>query len=626
MRKFILISSFFWVSLSSAQQRIGAGVDIGNNTTYTGMELLDSMVKQSQLIIMGEDYSYAGFNAKIEFKMLKYLNQSVGLSHYILEASPSKADLVNQYVLSGDSAVETLLKSVSSVKYMRLYKNIKKLNAKLPDSLKIHVYGVDVERNNALPLVRMSQTLPDGMNEGDVPQNLRIHVEAIQGAAKYIIAEGLKDFEREKEGRQSDYEDYFYRPQAFSVRESVNEFMKQYDSLRPQFQAWLGPRFGRFDTAVMWLEEYKQFNHYKYTAFEYSWREDAMYHRLNQLVGSSPSTTKFFLQMGLCRAGYAVVQTGCGIDRFKGAIYRLKNLPESNVKSIMTIGIFYQEEMEKDEEYRDAQHRTYSHDLRLLFDSLEENTAAFANLKKIDSAQVMGKDFDFALLDKNYPLSIDDLESDSTESDSSMNYDYSYEYDYYKDYRNARVFVGYHSLRPLLKTKATNSQLLAAGLDPIGNIQWSGGEIGFAAEDYTMFRAFAGSGSSGKNYHASYGGVEVGSALLFTRFVKAGMTSGITFVKHTISKYSSSTSGTFFNDYDAPEVFVNPAVVLSTQANVILDLSPFYIFAQGGRMFDLGSPAWKLDGNSTGSLGGLSNNGWFYNYGFGFSIPMRWLD
>jgi hypothetical protein len=204
MRKFILISSFFWVSLSFAQQRIGAGVDIGNNTTYTGMELLDSMVKQSQLIIMGEDYSYAGFNAKIEFKMLKYLNQSAGLNQYILEASPSKADLVNQYVLSGDSAVETLLKSVSSVKYMRLYKNIKKLNAKLPDSLKVHVYGVDVERNNALPLVRMSQTLPDGMNEGDVPQNLRIHVEAIQGAAKYIIAEGLKDFEREKEGRQSD--------------------------------------------------------------------------------------------------------------------------------------------------------------------------------------------------------------------------------------------------------------------------------------------------------------------------------------------------------------------------------------------------------------------------------------
>lgn len=612
--------------MSFAQQRIGAGIDIGNNSTYTGMDLLDSMVKESQLIIMGEDYSYAGFNAKIEFKMLKYLNQSVGLRHYILEASPSKADLVNQYVQSGDSAVEKLLQSVSSVKYMRLYKNIKKLNAKLPDSLKIHVFGVDVERNNALPLVRMSQTLPDGMNEGDVPQNLRIHVEAIQGAAKYIIAEGLKDFEREKEGRQSDYEDYFYRPQAFSVRESINEFMKQYDSLRPQFQAWLGNEFGRFDTAVMWLEEYKQFNHYKYTAFEYSWREDAMFHRLNQLVSSSAAGTRFFLQMGLCRAGYAVVQTGCGIDRFKGAIYRLKNLPESKVKNIMNIGIFYQEEMETNEEYRDAQHRSYSHDLGLLFDSLPRKTAAFVHLKLTDSIQTLSKDFDFALLNNNYPMSIDDLESDSSESDTTTVSDYSYEYDYYKDYRNARVFVGYHNLTPLLKVKATNSQLTAAGLDPIANMQWTGGEIGFAGEDYSLFRTYAGTGSSGRNYSVSYFGMEAGTAVVFKRFVKAGITSGLTYVKHSISNYSNSTSGTFFNDFNAPEVFVNPALLLSTQANVMLDLSPFYIFAQGGRMFDLGSPSWKLDGNSTGSLGGLSNNGWYYNYGFGFSIPMRWLD
>ncbi|MCC7297647.1 MAG: hypothetical protein IT244_04885 [Bacteroidia bacterium] len=622
---FIALGLLFTGTSFAQVAKYGSGLDIGNNEEYLGFELLDSLILNNQLIVAGEDYSYASFNAKLEFKLLRYMNYKFGLRNYILETSPAKADLVNQFITEEDSTSEKLLKSVSSVKYMRLYKNLKKLNSKLPDSLKIKVYGVDVERTNALPLVRMSQTLPDGETEEEIPSNLRVHVEAIQGAAKYIISKGLEEFEREQEGQDTEYDDYFYRPSAFSVRESVNEFMKSYDSLKPYFEKWLGPKFERFEQAVNWLKENKEYNSYRMTAFEFSWREDLMFHRINDIVGKGSDGDKYFVQLGLCRASNAIVSRGCGIDRFNGVVYRLKNLPESRVKSMANIGIFYNKELEvADEEYMDYQHKLYMDDLTKLFESVENSTAMVADISKSTELTSIQKDFNILLLNNNFALADEDAEADSTAIETPLA---DYESAYLKDYNNSRVYLGYNQSVPLISVKGLNEQLVLGGLNPVNNFRFIGGDVCVASEDRSMFRLFAGNlVSSSSNYSGSMAGFEAGSSLIFTKFVKFGFVSGFKYIRHTITEYSNSTSTTFFPEYVAPKVYKNPALVYNIGADLYVDFAPFYIFAHAGRDYDWGKSGWKFEGKSSGSLGGLDNTAWYYGYGFGLAVPIKWID
>lgn len=624
MYKFLIVLlPFFWFSTISAQSGLGKPIDVGNNSEFEGFEAVDSLVMGHRLIIVGEDYSYAAFNAKLEFKMLKYLNHKFGLHQYILETSPAKADLVNQYISSGDSTVEKLLQSVSSVKYMRMYKNLKKLNTKLADSLKIMVYGVDVERTSVLPLVRMAQALPEDDTDGNMPDNLRLHVESIKGAAKYIISKGLKDFERERDGQESEYEDYFYMPTAFSVRESVTEFMKSYDTLRDDFKVWLGSKFVDFDQAVDWLKEFKEYNNLRMTAFEYSWREDLMYHRLNSIVGTGHDNEQFYLQLGLCRAGYSQVSTGCGIDRFNGVVYRLKNLPDSKVSDLVSIGIFYGQELEKqDEDFIDAQHRLYKTDLELLFEGVDEKKAVFADFSKISNLTLIQKDFSGVLLNNGYPMTDDD-DYDSTYSGL---FDYTDTESSYADMGS--VFMGYFSVHPMVKLSGLNSQLMAAGLQSIGNLRFDGGDVAFVSSDGgNMGRFFYGASvNSSPNYSAYCFGLESGGPLLVRKFVKWTVSSSFTYFKHKLTDFSTSTSATYFTEYQAPKVFKNPALVMGVGSSLYLDFSPFYVFGSAGYNYDLGSSNWLLDGKKTGSLGSLSNRGFYWTYGFGLSIPFRWVD
>lgn len=600
---------------------IGKPIDIGNNSKFEGFETIDSLVMGKKLIVVGEDYSYAGFNAKFEFKMLKYLNQRFGLKNYILETSPAKADLVNQYISEGDSSVEKLLQSVSSVKYMRMYKNLKKLNSKLPDSLKIQVYGVDVERTNALPLVRMAQALPEDDTDGNMPDNLRLHVESVKGAAKYIIKKGLEDYEREQGGTDSEYEDYFYTPSAFSVRESINEFMKHYDSLRRDFETWLGPKFTDFDNAVNWLKEFKTYNGLKMTAFEYSWREDLMYRRFNSIVSEHPDASQFYVQLGLCRACNGIVSTGCGLDKFSGVLYRLKNLEDSKVKSIVNIGIFYNREFESPDMYMDKQHKLYQEDLELMFDEVDEKNAAFADFSKIADLKLIQKDFDGALLNNGFTLAAED---DDVSDSTSISFDdiYTGELD------NSAVYLGYFRFFPGAKLSSLNEQMNLAGLEAISSIQMQGGELSFADQDLRQTaRCYYGQTvDASHNYSGFMIGTESGGAILMKRAIKWSFVSSFNYFSHTITDYSNSNSGTFFTDYTPPKVYKNNSFTLGFGSNLILDLSPFYVFGQAGYLADLGKSQWKLNNQYTGKMGSLSNSGWYYGYGFGISIPARWFE
>lgn len=607
----LLLSS---AAVSAQRDSIGKLLDIGNNEDYEGFEILDSQLAVKRLFIAGETYSYAAINSKLEFKLLRYMNYKSGLRNFLVETSPARADLINQFINSDDSTVEVLLQSVSKVINMRLYKNLKRLNLRLPDSLKIRVYGVDVERSHSLPVVKMSQYL----NREDIPDELRVSVEAVKGAAKYIITKGLQEYTRERDGIEGDYNDYFYSHSSFSVRKSMEEFAKNYDSLSEKYKSWLGDDFVGFDRAVGWLLEYKQFRNLSMTAMEYTWREELIFNRVNNLLEEMPEE-KFFGQFGLCRAMFNKIPSGCGINQFSGLVYKLRNYRESLAKDVVAIGLLNSEELDKSSKSMNKLYPPHVNDLNYLFSKIPRDEVAIADLERFFGLKTISGEFDFVVLNNGYKLTGDVDDDPDTAHENT-------EKKWYSDSRFDKIYLGANRVVPVWNLNPVNRQLKSAGLDTINNIRFYGGELGMAIER-TLVSFYGYKGFSDNPLYSSWmAGFCAGAGVIYKRFIKAGFMTSWTYIQNRITEKSVSGTGTYFSEFVAPKVYVNPALAVSVSADIYLDFSPFYIYLSGGYLGDISRKSWLLNGRTTGANGGLSASGYYTNVGLGVSLPIRWME
>lgn len=599
------IGSF--ISLCAAQS---VDLDIGNNADYEGYQVIDSAAQTSRLIISGEDYDFPEFNSKFEFKLLRYLNHRAGFTHYLVEASPARADLINLYIKNGDSATEQLLKSVSKVRYMKLYKNLRRLNLKLPDSLRIQVHGIDVERNYMLPLITIARFLPDS----SVPARLQVPVEAIKGAAKYMIIQGLEDYQNEDE--EGEEENYSYSRSEFSVRQSVNEFLAQYDSLSGDFRTWLSDSFYVFAGAVEGLREYKTFNRLQRTAMEFTWRDEVMYKRTNDLLAKFPEG-KFYGQFGLCRSGFAAIDRDCGINLFRGLAYKLRNTPGSLARDLTTIGIFYSQELDHEVKYRDVQHHRYAAELTALFGAMPDNEARFA-LPFGDSASLLFRDFSLVVLNNHYQIEGEDDGGDDSSDWTDDEED--------SEYRKSRVFIGVNRFTPRMDLNSVNGILKQSGLAVLDAVSFTGVDFMVATESAIGGMHFYSMNSANPSFTGWMVGLKGGNCLIYKRLMKLAIISDIHYTEHRYTRFSGSDSATYFSDFAKPDVYRNPSWVAGISMDMWLDLSPLYLYASGGYQYDFSGRNWVLNNSVTGANGKLTASGLMYNLGVGLSIPLRFFE
>lgn len=622
---FLLILPFFGKQVLAQGDTAFDVVDIGNNSDFKGFQVLDAPIKGKRLVFSGVVNSYANFNSKFEFKLLKYLNRNAGFNNYLLEIGPAKAYLVNQFVNSADSTTETLLQSVSSYSAMRMYRNLKKLNKSLPDSAKIKVYGVDIERYSSLPLIQMSQLLP----KDSIPDQLRIAVEALHGAAKYIVIKGLENYEREKNGTEYSY---YYQPSAFSIRQSVDEFLRFYDSLKPAFQTWLGKNFEQVETSVGLMKENKAWAKYYYSAFQFPMRENLMFTRINALLKSMPDA-KFYGQFELCRVSKEVLEKGCDFYNFSGVLNRLLTNEESACKDILNIGVFYKREVQISEalentnyqsEYQETVHHTFEKELNAWFDSMPDASAGFAMQKpwhsKRDSA--LFANYSVLFLNKNLPLPSNLSDASDADSTASLNKRSS---SWLDDYDKARVYLGVMAHNPYVQLGTMNGILVANGFDGINNLMNFGSSLVFASADRSVLRYSWAQGNSGNNYSNFQFSMGSGYNFIYKTHFKMGILSDLAYVKHRLTLVNANNNQAFFSTYIPPKIYTNPALLISISSSAFYEIGPFYLYAEGGRQWDLGSSRWKYNGQLAGSTGGLSNTAWFLNAGLGVAFKMEWL-
>lgn len=581
-------------------------LDIGNNETYDGFSPLDSAVKHSRILIIGENRDYASFNSRLEFKTLKYLNQRFGMRNYLLAMAPSKAFLVDRFVNSDDSAMETLLKSVSTPRYMKLYRNLKKLNKKRPDSLRIRVFGIDVERSSSLPAVRIAGILP----ENNIPDRLRIGVESIRGAARYIIEEGLKEYERQLENK----EEFYFEPRQFSVRQSVEEFMHYYDSLESEFKAWLGADFIKLAGVMKGLREYRQYQNWRETAFEDVWREDRIYQNVVALMDSLKGE-KFFTVYGRCHLAYQELNGPCGLYGFSSLARRL-SLTRNAQYQPLSMAVFYTSENRLDEDMSDEP-SAMKEEVKMLAESAPARSAIIIHLSGATDARLLRANYDFVLLENGYPL-VADADSAGAGIEEAIP-DLPV-----RSVRIARLYLGGAYVQPYIDFSAMNAVLASRGLEQVSDpyaVDWQAGVL--TAENVYTRWSYGTSSSGNGLYHSSRWMSSAGANVL-----NAESRSKLVFGyhmgwhRHRIVRASGNTPSTPLKDLETPQTFFNPATLLGLFSMAKIDFRFIYLFAEAGYLRDVSDSRWRYDGHFTGDVGRLKSHQLYWMLGAGLSVPL----
>ncbi|WP_324676987.1 hypothetical protein [Hymenobacter sp. GOD-10R] len=112
-------------------------------------KLFDKAFYQNQIFLLGESHGSAA-PQELDFALLKHLNAKTGLRNYMAEIDPSQAYYFNTYLQTGDEqnlrvAFQPWINSAQwgNTGFYNKIKQIRALNASLPDSAKIRFIGID---------------------------------------------------------------------------------------------------------------------------------------------------------------------------------------------------------------------------------------------------------------------------------------------------------------------------------------------------------------------------------------------------------------------------------------------------------------------------------------------------
>lgn len=400
MKKYVLILLVFFPAIFAHAQSVAEGSDMNleNNDNFSGFAMIGDQARNARVVMTGENHTYVTFNTLLEVKMLRYLNKTNGTRNFLIELGPARAHFVNRYIQGRDTQAERFLKSTTSPKYMKLFRKLRAFNETLPDSAKVRVWGIDVERFNDLPLMRLSELLP---NE-NIPASIRVSVDAIKGTAAFLNYNGLRDYKKalDNSSENSDPDDMERVP--FYINPSIRDFVKHYDSLKNDFISWLGPKYSEVNEAVVWVREYLQWRDYEKTTFQYVWREENIYQNLVQVLDGNPGE-RFYGQFGRCHVAYNEQNGDCGWYAYHSVINKLRSRYKKD--SILSIGILYDGYYDNSSYYKESEEELYKVQKEIsavIAKSRAGNVTIFDLNHKYSDLPQLKKKFTYAIVNKYY--------------------------------------------------------------------------------------------------------------------------------------------------------------------------------------------------------------------------------
>lgn len=308
-------------------------LDLSNPSDFSDLELYAPHLESYKVFINGENHTYAKSNAELQLKMIKYLHQRAGVKNLLLELGWSRGYIITKYIQTGDTTLLPAIKSFSWKYYADLVEGLKQYNHGLPDSAKITVTGIDVERHYSMVLKALSLVLP---NPPETHDSIAVSIESVHSAVSYLEStyawnESDGDFKNDRKHTYSIYNTVSYLLQSFEAHQE-----KYLDLITPENRAV----FLKIVSQLKGREAYQNYESDNVIQ-SYVYREKYMYDQFMELH-QKDTTQKYFMQFGRCHSVKTFQQEACGWYGYKSIAYRINETTHSGLKgSVLSTGIYY---------------------------------------------------------------------------------------------------------------------------------------------------------------------------------------------------------------------------------------------------------------------------------------------
>ncbi|MEN2259572.1 hypothetical protein AAIB48_19390 [Paraclostridium benzoelyticum] len=127
-------------------------INLQDINEFEGLDLIKNDFKNKKIIFTGEYHAFQKDDL-FRMKLIKYLQEEIGLNYYLVEMGYSSAYFFNKYLESGDE--EILKKVFSNLKGTQafnkddynFFKDLYEFNKTLIEEDKIKIVGIDIEHN-----------------------------------------------------------------------------------------------------------------------------------------------------------------------------------------------------------------------------------------------------------------------------------------------------------------------------------------------------------------------------------------------------------------------------------------------------------------------------------------------
>jgi hypothetical protein len=345
---------------------------------FSGLTQLDSIAKNYSVFFTGENHTYAKENCNIELEMLRYLNNQVGLQHFIIELGFSRGYILNAYI-NNDTSYYYSLRRTTAYNYMAFYQALRTYNMSLPIEKRIQVHGVDIERFTDDGPILLDKLLPP--DSVPVPKVLEFQIEVIKSFAYYATNKYYSEMDREGE----DY-DRYYGTSHFRDQPTIDTILSNYAQNKSDYKNYLDSNFTVFDKVMQSLVELRKWQEYYRMPHQSIYRERKIYENVTALLQQYPEG-KFYGQFGRCHTGFDV-DYNCKWSNINSTALRLH---EGSAKGkTLNIGIFYNTERNRLSSYEYFEVELLKH-----MPSQCSNTNTLIKVPSTDSA--LSKHFPFIL-------------------------------------------------------------------------------------------------------------------------------------------------------------------------------------------------------------------------------------
>ena len=353
---------------------------------YDGLHLLDSIVGDYSVFITGENHTYTESNARLWFKMIKYLNEKAGVRNVMFEYGQSYGFLVNEYLETGDTVLFNSIDRFAYPEYSAVIKELKVYNDSLPMDRKLHFTAIDIDRG-VYPIVKALDYLL--MNDSIEPSDsIDLHIQSIRSIASY------NDYKLDEE------DGYTYRGFTVKTASTLDILAANFETNKQDYKDYLGENYEAFRTIIedqyrarkKWLKYQKEG-----AAQEYVYRENYMHQVFLRERSLQPGN--WFGQFGRCHTTKSYKENNsCEWFEFNSLARRIKNTKGGELqKEVLTLAQVYA----TDQNFG-PMHTEDKDAFAPYFEDMPKNSVLIFDLSQ-DSALYAGygDDFDYLIFNTN---------------------------------------------------------------------------------------------------------------------------------------------------------------------------------------------------------------------------------